>query len=1413
MAIRPDSVNARRALVVGISSFGGELNPLPGHHVRSLGAALASLGCDTEIAEDCSASELTHLLDSAVDADVEVVHLLSHGDWRRSDRLLIAGEGATGSDDRRDWVDIRTWLSDLSESKGKPVLLTVDTCFAGDAAHFTWLAGGSREVYVLAAAEPGTLAFGARFTRAVSNVLNRLANGDTLEAHPSLEFIPLGLVKSAVALELGELCRKSGTVPQRLVSSRHELDQHVHSLFRNPAYPGGDWNEELLALASAEPALADSVDPVMGGLHFLTRASGGSPDQTTTVCHFVGRRAELRRLSQWIDDRHPGEGLRVVIGSPGMGKSALLGVLVCTVHPDLQPFSDHIESRIDAELKPDRARPGEVAAVNARNRDIGELVSSLARQLRATAAVRAPAELFEHLRSLPSAPLIVLDALDEAVDPREIQLRLLVPLASEPGLCRLIVGVRHEARFGPIFDLASDYGLIDLDRVEIGELRRDVEAYVTSLLRDYAWPTRAARAFAETVAAAVTPAVDEGHRDIGPFLLAHLHTHRVAATTPRPAESDDMLAAAGSAPRSVRDAFEQFVFSPAIDPAVKAMLVALAHAQGVGMPIRLVEAIAKRLDPDLSQRTQRSLNSVLVEQARFYLRTDIDDDGAVVYALFHQSLQDYLRTVKYSPSISRSAADIAFDVLLAEVGYGDHVRPDWENRANSYIRLHLGQHAIAAGRFDELAGDPDFLANADCRRLLRDLRHAQSAEAQMAATVYRQSHQYHQTVPPSRRAQRLALDAARVGAAGLRDRVASTLGATVVTRWSTGSDAEPRLLDILEVPNGACAAMTSAMVGERPVVISSGAGVVHVWDVGTGEVEQSISSPGRSDVVAWAQIGEDSLLLADGGAPQVWNLSTGAVQYRLPRIDGPMLDAALVLANGTATAVVVEVSGRARVWNLADATSVYELAAGGPRFLSVVCTTMGERAVAVTGDSRGMVRIWDLATGTAVTTLSQRTGAVLTLCCRKFGAQLILAAGDAEGTVRIWDFAAGQKMGAFRHGSRSVTALALTLVNGRVCVASSSFDRFVRIWDATTGVLTYELSGHRAPVAAITSSARYGQEVIVSAAQDRTMRVWNLSGSPPPDRGASIFGTLSALAASAGELVIAGGTAGVIRVMDSASGRHVDIFEGHVGGEVLCMTIASLTGQPVVVSGDDRGCICVWDLTSRSPIRQQQTDLPAVRQIASTLIMGRPAVVIGNDPVHLEVLDVETGQSVRSLINQDWMDEYEYEIDRGGDPTLPPVGRCASLACLDTEDRHVVAACSDPTGLWDMNTGATVRSDLVTSYLAVDFSRLEEVDVSVFADHHSITVTAIGAREPARSFTTISAGELLGAVCAYLDGLPVVVTRHEPPSVWLWDLATGEPRGSHHLPAKVTGVVVNLDTVFVCYGADVAALHIPGIGG
>ena len=445
---------------------------------------------------------------------------------------------------------------------------------------------------------------------------------------------------------------------------------------------------------------------------------------------FSGRDNELIALTGWMNRDEDGA-IRLVTGSAGVGKSALIGVLVCAAHRVLRRPTKHLWDRV-ARVP---AQIPHIAAVHARQRGIAEITESVARQLGFDGCA-SPGDLVDKIRRSSTSPTLVIDALDEALEPASLMNQLIFPLVtarSESGapVCRLLAGVRSDPEFSRLRALAvSEHGLIDLDDVSDDRLLRDLEEYVDKLLKsqppyDQRMHAPARAAFAAAVAEALVSR--RAGRRWGEFLVAALYTHHLLTTHDPIVDSRVAETLGLRAPSELREVLELDLLRRNNVSFLRPVLAVLAHALGEGMPASLIRAVT----PLFAANRHPSADEITaaLEAARFYLRCTADTDGTVVYRLFHQGLADYLRDHPVSPDIPAVPTAIAQGILshilrtLSAPGENVELAPRQWAFAEPYLLRHALQHAVTAGRPALVAGDPEFLVCADPSILVLFLRH------------------------------------------------------------------------------------------------------------------------------------------------------------------------------------------------------------------------------------------------------------------------------------------------------------------------------------------------------------------------------------------------------------------------------------------------------------------------------------------------------------------------------------------------------------------------------------------------------------------------------------------------------------------------------------------------------------------
>jgi hypothetical protein len=491
-----------------------------------------------------------------------------------------------------------------------------------------------------------------------------------------------------------------------------------------------EWSAE----AAGEDALAawgwQLADDPEAERHWLPRARGVSSNAEPGF-RFRGRTAALTTIVEWMG-RPVGANRQVLVvtGSPGVGKSAVLGRVVTTADAS-------IASALPASDRAVRAPLGSIAcAVHAKSRTALEV----ARMIAIAASAPIPEHAYDLAAGLRTALTdsprhgfaVVIDAVDEAATPdhaRAIILEVAVPMAqycSDLGV-RVVVGSRRRDDAG---DLLANFGLaaqpLDLDDPQFFE-PEDLAEYTLATLQLLGHERHgnpyAQEAIARPVANRIAELADQN------FLIAGLVARQYGMNHDQPVPVD------------------QIKFSPTVDavlrqylaglrsidgiPAVDA-LAALAFSQVPGLGLELWQAALTALTGRVP--TLRGLRSFAQSSAANFLietsSTQGPDHRSVrSYRLFHQALNDALL----------AGRDVEADehaITEAFIGVG---RVTGWDRAPAYLLRSLPHHATRGGVIDDVLGDDHYPLYADLRQLIPAAAGARSPDARGRARLLRKT--------------------------------------------------------------------------------------------------------------------------------------------------------------------------------------------------------------------------------------------------------------------------------------------------------------------------------------------------------------------------------------------------------------------------------------------------------------------------------------------------------------------------------------------------------------------------------------------------------------------------------------------------------------------------------------------------
>lgn len=1051
--------------------------------------------------------------------------------------------------------------------------------------------------------------------------------------------------------------------------------------------------------------------------HFGPRSRGVEFDSEPGM-YFHGRARLLEELVQWLTNpRTDGRG-RIVTGSPGCGKSAVLGRIVALSDPAYRP-------RVLREADVAEVPPKLVdVAVHSRHKLLPEIVRQIATELEMD--VDGPGQLLRDLsvRAREGRPIvIVVDALDEAGsgtaadaggrgEPRRIARELLRPLSEVPGV-RLLIGTRREL----VSSLGAAMEVLDLDdRKYLGH--NDIAGYVTSVLLarnepDVPTPYRDQPELARQVGEAVE------RRAAGVFLVARM-TARGLRTMSAPVDVHEQ-GWQDKLPSEIGEAFDDYLSQFREDEdRVRALLTPLAFAEGQGLPRGAIwMGISTALG---SRRFDEEDIDWLLDKAAAYI-AEITEHGRSVYRLYHQALAEHLRE-NYRPG-QRVAQNHIVDALHATVLRDSQDLPDWFS-AHRYLQNHLATHAAAAGRLDELVGDPRFLLFAEQLALLQSFRQVRSEKARQARNAYEQvAHQLTDLVPVAERAAYLQLSARRCGAQELADKVDRlNLPVPWQTRWAWWSPTgvHRQLVGHEKEIEG----LATGNMDGRPILLTGSAdGTARIWDLITQRSIGEPIKPGSKSITALA-VGEmeDYTIAVTGGNDGrllVWDLSSGKPLCE-SLVGHTNAITSIVLGDWANKTVAVTGSsdGTARVWDIGSGVQLGEPFTGHRRPVNgVAWTDLDGRRVVLTGGADNRVRVWDIETMVPVgEPLIGHTKPITAVGLTLVNDKPLVLTGSSDGTLGLWDLLTRQQVGEpLAADQQGVNSLAVGELNG-VPIAVSSGRHIARVWNLTTRQqIGQPLTGHDGFIHAVALGA-LDNTVAVTGGADRTVRIWDLTAEQP--------------------------------------------LAGHTG-QVVSAAMALISGRHFALTGSTDTTAVVWDLDAGG--KQDGQSLPGHRATVSAVALGeigqRPVAVTADEDAVVLIWDLVTRQRI-------------------GSPLVGHTGPVAVIRLCHVDSRQVLATGSkDGTvRLWDPVTGKALFAPLTGHNGDVDLLAIDERGL-VLAATHGGHVTAWDL--PSQSRQPIKPPNLdqwTALTVGFVDGQTIGLFTGAGGTMMLWDLVSGHAVGS-----------------------------------
>lgn len=1063
--------------------------------------------------------------------------------------------------------------------------------------------------------------------------------------------------------------------------------------------------------------------------HWRPRARGVSRDSERGH-RFTGREEVLSRIVAWLDSERPAYSALVVTGSPGVGKSAVLGRIVTTADPALRAELPDSDTAV-------RATPGSVGcAVHAKGKTALDVAAEIAR----AAGVPRPERLEDLVAALDTGPRLnlVIDALDEAGTPaqtRELITGLVVPLAETCQAVRIVVGCRRRDDEG---DLLLRFGrareLLDLD---------DPALFREADLATYALATlRSARADGN-------PYLEDGP--------ARPIADRIAALSAGNFLVAGLMARAHGLHDTVAAGPGELSFSPTVDGALRdylaklgpeagELLTALAFAQAPGLSVEVWQTAIQAL------YGQRPGREALLRFAGSAAANFLVESGRT-YRLFHQALNDTLLAARaeFHPREDDERA-------LARALFAYGVRVGWAS-APDYLLRSLPPHAVNGGVLDELLAVDDYPLHADLMRLIPLAREAVTRKGKQRARLLRSAPQA-VTADPEERLGMLSIAEALDALGDTYQRMPHP--SPYRAMWAR---VEPRLAETVLTGHGAPVSGACAVAVDDHRILLATAGedrTVRLWDPATGTQVRTLTGHTASVTAVRTLAIAGRTVLATAGMDRtvrIWDPATGVHLRTCQGHRYGVTGLCTLTADGRTLLVSTSDDRTARIWDPATGRCLRTLTGHTSEVTAACAVTLGGRDLPVTASQDRTIRLWDPDTGACLHTFAGHTeGArghsrrVTGVCALTVDGRALLASTSRDRTIRLWDLATGACLHTLTGHTGEVTHACPVTVDGRTLLVSTGGDRFVRIWDPATGQPVGSLGGHTDAVTSVCALTADGHPLLATTGRDRTVHLWaaDTATTHRPHRTLPSGVTGLCLISVADRPALATtGRDGTVHLWDPETGEHLRGLTGHTR-MVSAACALTVNGRGVLATtGEDR-TVRLWDPatgTCLHVLTGHDKGVSAACAVQGTLVTtGRDHTVRLWDPATATLLRTMTGH------------------------TAAVTAACSVGTLLATASRDTTVR------LWDPATGRAHGA-----FVAHERAAVTGLCVLQY-DHRPLIVTT--SRDRTAKLWDPASGEHLrtfhghtdtvSAACPVaVDGRALLATAGHDRTVRLWDPVTG----------------------------------------
>ncbi|MET7405495.1 nSTAND1 domain-containing NTPase [Streptomyces parvulus] len=680
--------------------------------------------------------------------DVMVVYITGHGMRGMANRHFLLLPKSDESKLLSTAFPTAELVGAILDSEAEHVLILVDSCFAGTldielASHLQDLSSARRTMDTLAVVTSGDFADQPRvgeFTEVIQLALDRISDESSGFANPNISFQEWEYILRDIARDRRDLISVNWVWPRSRNSTPTPCLPNLGYWSRQPSHG---------VSAALTPAVTDFRRTPPS--YWITRASGSTGDNDS-AWYFTGRQQLVESVKKFLNT---GEGVCVVTGEAGSGKSAILAQIVVHGHKRVR---DEARALVPPELSSSDFPEIDVAVL-ARNKNSAAVAAEIREAVRELIGddVKSHPSTLEDLvhfvqDNLQRQMSIVIDGVDEAVDPEGIVSDLLVPLmrraSGERQNVRVLLGVRSPRSSSSLNEEGNTKSLVEnltlainerprrsistldaneaptSDETEVGDIANwdevstlilrsdgnesasDIENYARALLLDgqhegspYTKNESAAREVAAIIAERVAPS----------FLNAQLAADGARkAPAIQDVQDEKWLATLqdGTVSLLYSDVEEVAENSGIPSTDLLAGLQATAFSCGEGLPWSDVwPAVYKAIHPHPVHDVEGVLKALRSSRLSGYMATYVSDER-LVYRPGHERITEELKQETLRSFFGEQGNQTSADQMVAihaiiTTALGDLVRRNLPYAPHPYIRRYLIEHAVRGEVLDD----------------------------------------------------------------------------------------------------------------------------------------------------------------------------------------------------------------------------------------------------------------------------------------------------------------------------------------------------------------------------------------------------------------------------------------------------------------------------------------------------------------------------------------------------------------------------------------------------------------------------------------------------------------------------------------------------------------------------------------